>query len=145
MAGPRLSIRIDLASGGRLQAVRRVLHGHGVARVDTQPARGGEIYVRRRLARGHLLTGDGDGEAVGDSRLLEHGVAERHLVRDEGVAGSASYGAPTLEDMAEALKKFPRYLWRRMCSTYRMPIARPKQFPSGFLVAAYSQRRTRER
>jgi hypothetical protein len=23
-----------------------------------------------------------------------------------------------------------------MCSTYRMPIARPKQFPSGFLVAA---------
>ena len=23
-----------------------------------------------------------------------------------------------------------------MCSAYRMPIARPKQFPSGFLVAA---------
>jgi hypothetical protein len=27
-------------------------------------------------------------------------------------------------------------LWSRMCSAFRMPIARPKQFPSGFLVAA---------
>ena len=42
--------------GGRPQAVRRVLHGRSVGRVDTQPARGGEIYVRRRLARGPLLT-----------------------------------------------------------------------------------------
>jgi hypothetical protein len=50
--------------GGRSQAVRRVLHGSSVGRVDTQPVRGGEIHVRRRLARGHLFTRDDDGEAV---------------------------------------------------------------------------------
>jgi hypothetical protein len=59
---------------GRPQAVRRVLHGHGVGRVNTQPARRGEIHVRRRLTRGHLLTRDGDSEAVRDSRSLERRI-----------------------------------------------------------------------
>ena len=43
-----------------------------IGRADAQPARGGEIHVRRRLARDRA--GDGDGEAVVNSRSLEHGV-----------------------------------------------------------------------